>query len=41
MAYEWDSEKIRKAYKFKMLVACLVALVMVAAPVALILAGLD
>ena len=41
MAYEWDAVKVRKAYRVKMAVACLVALVMAAAPLGLIVAGLD
>lgn len=40
MAYEWDAARVRKAYRVKMAVACLVAMVMVAAPVWLIVAGL-
>jgi hypothetical protein len=40
MAYEWVSEKVKKAYKVKMAVACLVALMMAAAPLGLIVAGL-
>jgi len=41
MSYEWDGSKVRKAYRVKMAVACVVALVMAAAPLILIVIGLE
>ncbi|MBB6511205.1 hypothetical protein F4695_004603 [Rhizobium soli] len=41
MAYEWDCSKVRKAYRVKMAVAYVVALVLAAAPLILIVIGLE
>lgn len=40
MAYEWDAVKVRKAYRAKMAVAGLVALVMATEPLGMNVAGL-
>lgn len=41
MSYEWDAAKVRRSYRVKMVVACLVALVIAAAPIGLIVTGPD
>ena len=41
MAYEWDCSKVRKSYRVKMAVMCVVALMLAAAPLILIVIGLE